>query len=144
MLIDEEGRARTARSWVGAFIRDVPFGGLQIAIFEGVKTFIVSSPDIDLDVNTLTAEVLIGSLGGLIGALVTVPGDVIITKVTTQPDGPADAPPAGIVGTAQQIYAERGLDGFFDGAAARVLYWTPGIGIFLALYCSIRKAALGF
>ena len=44
-------------------------GAIQIAIFEGVKSFILQSPDIVFDVNTLQSEALLGGLGGLIGAI---------------------------------------------------------------------------
>ena len=33
--------------------RDVPFGGGQLMLFEGIKAFILTSPDIDIDVGTL-------------------------------------------------------------------------------------------
>jgi len=39
-------------------------GAIQIAIFEGLKTFILQSPDIVFDVNTLQSEaLLVGSVG---------------------------------------------------------------------------------
>ena len=44
------------RSWQSSVVRDVPFGGIQLMLFEGIKAFILTSPDIDLDVTTLQVK----------------------------------------------------------------------------------------
>ena len=38
-------------------------GAIQIAIFEGVKIAILNSPENTFDVNSLSAEALLGALG---------------------------------------------------------------------------------
>jgi solute carrier family 25 S-adenosylmethionine transporter 26 len=114
-------------------------GAIQIALFEGLKAYLAAAPDVDFDVNTLQAEALIGGLGGLVGALATVPTDVLTTRIITQ----TDDPPVGPRVMLKRILDEDGPSALFSGAAARGLYWTPAIGIFLSLYCSLRQAALG-
>lgn len=55
--------------------RDVPYGGIQLMIFEGVKSYIISSTFIDLDVNSLWGEALVGALAGSLAAFITAPMD---------------------------------------------------------------------
>ena len=50
------GLASMFRSWQSSVVRDVPFGGIQLMLFEGIKAFILTSPDIDLDVTTLQVK----------------------------------------------------------------------------------------
>jgi len=153
-----EGRANIVRAWSASLWRDVPFGGIQLAIFESLKSYIIASPaTANFDVNSLMAEVLLGATGGAIGSLVTVPMDVItiriITQQTTKPDecdalAPDDVPaeacdvPLGFIDMAKQVYSEGGVPALFTGWRARTGYWAPAIGIFLSCYCSLRQAAL--
>jgi len=66
--------------------------------------------------------------------------DVVITRMITQPSGAA--PENNPFKMAKRILEEDGPKGFLNGAGARGFYWTPAIGIFLGLYCSLRKYAL--
>ena len=91
----------------------------------------------DVNVNTLQAEALLGALGGLIGALVTTPADVVTTQILVSSEEIVPGPLA----TARRVYEQQGVAGFFKGATSRGLYWSPAIGIFLSLYCSLRQAA---
>lgn len=140
LMASPQQRTSLVSTWAASLARDVPFGAIQIAIFEVTKTMIVES-DIKIDPNTLAAEVLLGALGGLIGSLLTAPIDVVITRLITQ-TSPGEELERSPVSMAKRIYQEDGLGGFLNGAAARGLYWTPAIGIFLGLYCSLRKFAL--
>ena len=54
----------------------------------------------------------------------------------------ADGRAPGPLATAQFIYETEGIGAFGKGVVSRCLYWSPAIGIFLALYCSLRQAAL--
>ena len=137
---DDTQRRSLASTWATSLARDVPFGAMQIAIFEVAKTMIVQNPDIRVDPNTLAAEITLGAFGGLIGSLLTAPMDVVITRMITQPSGAA--PENNPFKMAKRIFEEDGPKGFLNGAGARGFYWTPAIGIFLGLYCSLRKYAL--
>jgi hypothetical protein len=145
----------TLATWQTSLLRDVPFGAIQIALFECTKTAILQSPDIDFDVNTLAAEALLGGLGGAVGSFLTTPADVLITRLITQPEYSSEAKGSGEEGgdvevfarltpleMAQRIYAEGGVGAYFTGAAGRVGYWAPAIAIFLSLYCRLRGLGL--
>ena len=144
VVLDRDGRKNTVRAWASSLLRDVPMGAVQIAIFELLKAYLIQSPEFDFDTNSLQAEAAFGSIGGVIGALLTTPADVVTIRILTSQEGGAsaqDSEPMGALAVAQQIYAEEGLPGFASGAMSRGLYWAPAIGIFLSLYCSLRQMA---
>jgi len=137
-----EGRDNVVRAWSASLIRDVPFGGIQLAIFEGLKSFLIESSTIDsAAVDSLLAEALLGAIGGSIGALLTTPPDVIAVRILTQPTGEGQAP-IGTLEMTRRIYAEGGFQAFWTGWKARAGYWAPAIGIFLSCYCSVRQLAV--
>ena len=134
---DSKRRDTVIFAWTASLFRDVPMGAIQIAIFETLKTFILQSPDIDIDVNTLQSEALIGGLGGLIGAFLTTPTDVLTTRIITDESGELEG--INVLDLGLQVYREGGLGALFEGSAQRMAYWAPAIGIFLACYCSLRQ-----
>jgi len=105
-----------------------------------MKIYILNSPDIDIDVGTLQAEAALGAIGGGIGALVTTPMDVLTTLIITSSQGAASS--EGVTQYLKDLLEEQGPKGLLQGATQRTLYWAPAIGIFLSVYCSLRKFAL--
>jgi len=138
LIFDDQVRANALRSWSASLFRDVPMGAIQIALFETIKTFIIESPNINIDVSTLWAEALLGGFGGAIGALVTTPGDVVTTRIITQPEGRNE----GAIQMIKRLSDEGGMGALWAGTLERVAYWAPAIGIFLSVYCSLRQYAL--
>jgi solute carrier family 25 S-adenosylmethionine transporter 26 len=136
---DSKRRDSVVFAWTSSLFRDVPMGAIQIAIFEGVKSFILQSPDIVFDVNTLQSEALLGGLGGLIGAYLTTPTDVLTTRIITDESGELEG--MNVLSLGRQVVADGGVEALFEGSTERTLYWTPAIGIFLACYCSLRQFA---
>lgn len=139
-----ESRKNVIRAWSSSVWRDVPFGAIQLAIFELTKTYILNSPDIDFDSSTLLSEAIIGAFAGGWGALLTTPFDIITTRIITQS---VDDEPLGVWEMMNQVYKEgvdsgEGLRVFFVGWEARVGYWAPAISIFLSCYCSVRQAGV--
>jgi len=143
VLLDEKGRENVVTAWGASLWRDVPFGAVQLAIFEGLKTYIANSPQsfLDFDVNSLAAEVVLGSIGGAIGALLTTPPDVVTTRILTQTNDVCDKP-VGFAGMTSLVLAEGGFKALCTGWQERVGYWAPAIGIFLSCYCYVRQAAV--
>ena len=54
---------------------------MQIAVFELAKAYCITNPDFSANVNTLPAEAAFGALGGLVGAVLTAPADVVTTRI---------------------------------------------------------------
>lgn len=150
VLGTSEGRANAVRAWSASLWRDVPFGAIQLAVFESLKSFIINSPSSfdGLDVDSLAAEAVLGAIGGAIGAFLTVPLDVITIRILTQGTGEQSCDeracdvPVGFLAMARQVWSEGGVTALFTGWRARTAYWAPAIGIFLSCYCSIRQLAV--
>lgn len=150
-----EGRANVIRAWSASIGRDVPFGAIQLAVFETIKAAILNNPNIEIDSSTLLSEAIIGAFAGGVGAFVTNPTDVITTRIITQDtsggssdgvngtEGEGDAP-LGVIEMGKKIYEEEGAGAFFTGWSARVGYWAPAISIFLTCYCSVRRAGIAY
>jgi hypothetical protein len=132
------------RAWSVAVVRDVPFGAVQIALFEALKVALSGQCDPIIDGDSFVGEAVLGAFGGGIGAFISAPADVVVTRLIKQQsaggeDGENDMGPIDMV---RAIYAEGGVGAFFNGAGERVLYWAPAIGIFLTAYCQVRHALL--
>ena len=91
------------------------------------------------DVNTLQSEALLGGLGGLIGAYLTTPTDVLTTRIITDESGELEG--MNVLSLGRQVIADGGVEALFEGSTERSVYWAPAIGIFLACYCSLRQFA---
>lgn len=141
----QEGRLNVVRAWSASIGRDVPFGAIQLAVFELIKSYILNNPNIEIDSSTLLSEAVIGAFAGGLGAFVTNPTDVITTRIITQDtsDEGGDAP-LGVIEMGKKIYAEEGPGAFFTGWTARVGYWAPAISIFLTCYCLVRRAGIEY
>jgi len=134
-----EGRKNTLLAWSAGVFRDVPHGAVLIATFELTKTLIVDS-SIDIDVNTLLSEALLGGFGGGLGAFISTPSDVVTTKIITSiEDGGEPLLPQD---TLAEVWNAGGVNGIFAGVTERIGYWTLSYGIFLSVYCSLRQYAL--
>ena len=115
-----DSRKNVILAWSASVWRDVPFGAIQLAIFELTKTYILNNPDIDFDSSTLLAEAVIGAFAGSWGAFLTNPFDIITTRIITQP---VDEEALGVWEMGQKVYDEGGPLAFFVGWQARVGYW---------------------
>jgi len=139
VFLDPEGRKNTISAWSASLFRDVPHGAILIATFEITKALIVDS-SVDVDVNTLLAEAVLGGFGGGLGGFVSTPSDVVVTTlITSIEDGGEPLQPTDAVA---KVWKEGGVAGFFSGVKERVGYWTLSYGIFLSVYCSLRQYAL--
>ncbi|KAL7538514.1 hypothetical protein ACHAXR_009641 [Thalassiosira sp. AJA248-18] len=136
-----ESRANIVRAWSSSIWRDVPFGAIQLAIFELIKAYILNNEAIDFDSSTLLAEAVIGAFAGGVGAFLTNPFDIITTRIITQEvDGESE--PLGVLEMGKALYDEGGPTAFLVGWQARVGYWAPAISIFLSCYCSVRQTGV--
>ena len=165
VLLDGDGRANVLRAWTASIFRDVPFGGIQLAVFEGVKAALINGQS-SVNVDSLAAEAVIGAFAASVGSFVTTPPDVVTVRILTQKTGgteydgevseelalagAADADtlgvaapaPVGFGEMAANVFEEGGAGAFLTGWQARVGYWAPAIGIFLSCYCFIRQLAV--
>lgn len=137
VLFTDDGRANTFKAWSSSCFRDVPHGAIQIAIFEGLKLFLISTPYVDIDVETLLSECLLAGIAGGIGGFLTTPADRVTTTIISSNDKDISA-----LDSLRNILNEEGPSGLFVGWPQRTLYWFFAVGIFLSAYCALRKAAI--
>jgi len=68
---------------------------------------------------------MIGAAAGAIAAAATTPLDVCKTVLNTQQDGQAK----GMIDAIKQVYRLGGIQGYFRGLRARVLFQAPATAI---------------
>jgi Mitochondrial carrier protein len=133
------GLQSTLASWTALLWRDVPYGGLQIALYEFARTSLRDSlgPGIPSDM-------LSGAIAGSVAAVLTTPADVLVTRMSAQnPQSYLEtrrfmSPWA----TAVRIIRHEGLQGLTSGAAQRGLYYAPLIAVFFLCYEAAKAALL--
>jgi len=158
------GRENIFKTWTVAVVRDIPFGAIQIALFETLKLVLTSQEHAPFDPNSLLGEAILGACGGIAGSLSVTPLDVVVTRLIQQMESADAAQDSILMGQeegeamtpamernsnvdgpfemVQKIYAEGGAGAFWSGAQERVLYWGPAVAIFLSAYCRIRQSFL--
>ena len=158
------GRENIFKTWTVAVVRDIPFGAIQIALFESLKLVLTSQENAPFDPNSLLGEAILGACGGIAGSLSVTPLDVVVTRLIQQMESADAAQDSILMGQeegeamtpamernsnvdgpfemVQKIYAEGGAGAFWSGAQERVLYWGPAVAIFLSAYCRIRQSFL--
>ncbi|CAM0871955.1 unnamed protein product [Alopecurus aequalis] len=107
--------------------RDVPFAGLMVTFYEGLKDLTVYGkrkylPDSDLQVSNSFEGLVLGGLSGGFSAYLTTPLDVIKTRLqvqgsTTRYDGWLDA--------IKKTWASEGASGLFKGSVPRIIWYIP-------------------
>jgi hypothetical protein len=136
-------RSKVFSAWTASVWRDIPFGATQLAIFESLKSFLVESPDIQIDPDNFLVEALLGAIGGAVGAYISTPFDVITTRINTEEVREGEQP-LSFFEMAGKVLEEEGPQGFMAGWRERVLYWGPAVSLFLTSYCWVRQAAVAF
>ncbi|CAK0875847.1 unnamed protein product [Prorocentrum cordatum] len=139
----EDGRARVFAAWSASLWRDIPFGAVQLAVFEGLKSFIPGR------VARHPAGRGQPAGGGAAGRHRRVRGrlDKRARRRGDDADHPADlaegAEPLAFGEMAGRVWEQEGPQGFAEGwkDRGRVLYWGPAVSIFLTTYCVVRQAA---
>jgi len=166
----DRGRKNIVRTWQVAVVRDIPFGAIQIALFEFLKLLLTGEENAPFDPNSLLGEAILGACGGIAGSLSVTPFDVLVTRMIQQMessdqatkdliaecsvdiDSDCEVTPKmmqennnsvdGPMEMVRKIYLEGGTNAFWSGAQERVLYWGPAVAIFLSAYCRIRQSFL--
>lgn len=75
---DAKGRENTFKAWQVAVVRDVPFGAIQIALFEALKIWLAGMDNPVIDGDSLWGEAVLGAFGGAVGSFVSAPADVVV------------------------------------------------------------------
>ncbi|KAK7420112.1 hypothetical protein QQX98_002975 [Neonectria punicea] len=127
--------------------RNLPFTALQFPIFEHVRARVWESRSAGRDdkaKNLLETGLVTGCSAGGAGALaafITTPSDVVKTRMmlsvgSRELDINADGRRGnkGVWTVTREVYSERGVRGFFRGAALRSGWTMLGSGLYLGTY----------
>ncbi|CAL6316858.1 unnamed protein product [Bathycoccus prasinos] len=140
------GRENIFKTWTVAVVRDIPFGAIQIALFESLKLVLTSQENAPFDPNSLLGEAILGACGGIAGSLSVTPLDVVVTRLIQQMES-ADAAQDSILmsqeeGEAMTPAMERNsnVDGPFE--MVQKIYAEGGAGAFLER-CARTRVVLG-
>ncbi|PFH61743.1 hypothetical protein XA68_16363 [Ophiocordyceps unilateralis] len=124
--------------------RNLPFTGLQFPIYEHVRARLreraPSAADPGLVETGVTAGLSAGSAGA-VAAFLTTPVDVVKTRIMVEA-GRGDGPKPGSWSVCKTVWRQKGLRGFFRGAALRSVWTALGSSLYLGSY-DVAKLWLG-
>jgi len=127
------------RGLPATIVLDVPFALLQFPVYEAVRGALARRR-FQLEAagkQPLTSEgsegALAGALAGSFAGLLTTPLDVVRTRHVLETAGTS------FVETAEAVYRQDGVAGFFRGTVPRTLYTTLGGAIYLGTYSVCAK-----
>lgn len=134
-FMSQSGVESTIASWYAVLLRDVPYGGLQIAAYEFFRLVFAR-----FALTGILLGIVAGSIAGLFAAVITTPADVLVTRMSTQsPQCYLEthsymSPSATFI----RIIKTEGFGALWSGAFHRGLFYMPMIGIFFAAYESFK------
>ena len=129
-------RVRTLWTGVGATLaRDVPFSAIYWGLLEPIRGSLLPNSDGQSSSRsqTLTANLIAGTVAGGSAAAVTTPLDVVKTRAQLQHN--TQAP---IVQTLRHIARDDGIRGLFTGVGPRAVRAAPACAIVVASYEVIK------
>ncbi|KAI0314729.1 solute carrier family 25 member 38 [Amylostereum chailletii] len=127
------GPAELTRGFFASAVRDAPYAGLFVLIYEGCKR------EANMTFPSLPAPAIhsaSAAIAGTLATLATHPFDVVKTKIQVRPE----ARYQGFLRTVNTVWETRGAAGFFDGASLRLTRKVLSSAIGWAVY----EGVLGF
>ncbi|KAA8494092.1 S-adenosylmethionine carrier 1, chloroplastic/mitochondrial [Porphyridium purpureum] len=120
------------QGYSGQIGRDVPFRIIQLSVYEKIKAMYARAYLKEREAVT-TDNLIIGALAGSISSVLTAPLDVIKTRLMTDQGGSARVYKNALDCVVKIVRAE-GPGVLARGVVPRVIYITPSVAIFFAVY----------
>ncbi|XP_037943989.1 mitoferrin-like, partial [Teleopsis dalmanni] len=120
-----EGIKAFYRSYSTQLIMNIPYQTIHFTTYEFFQNMLNHERKYNAPVHMVA-----GGAAGACAAAMTTPLDVVKTLLNTQENGYTK----GMMEAIKQIYAVAGVNGFFKGMAARVLYSMPATAICWSTY----------
>ncbi|OCH87138.1 solute carrier family 25 member 38 [Obba rivulosa] len=134
--LSRAGRSELFRGVLASSLRDAPYAGLFVVVYERMKVemnslFIPMSPTHHMIIHAHSAI-----WASTIATLATQPFDVVKTKMQVRQEDKYHS----LVKTIASIWHQRGARGFFDGAALRIMRKPLSSAIGWAVYEGVLMA----
>ncbi|KAF8841317.1 solute carrier family 25 member 38 [Paxillus ammoniavirescens] len=130
------GPSELMRGFVASSLRDAPYSGLFVVIYEAVKR---ESSSIAPSAYATSIHGFSAASAGAIATMATHPFDVIKTKMQVR----SEEQYRGFASTVSRTWQQRGVAGFFDGASLRmsrkILSSVIGWAIFEGMLLFLQK-----
>ncbi|KAJ7667517.1 solute carrier family 25 member 38 [Mycena polygramma] len=110
------GPSELFRGFLVSSLRDAPYAGMFVVLYEGIKRQSASILRPTSDAQSTLLHTASAASAGAIATLATHPFDVIKTKVQVRTEDRY----SGFSRTVRTIWTQRGPAGFFDGASLRM------------------------
>ncbi|CAM6037080.1 unnamed protein product [Sphagnum compactum] len=148
VILRQEGLTGLYAGYFSTLVRDVPFAGLQIMLYEAMRASVVygreqwwqskASQPVGLEKHQFSSldELFMGGTAGGLSAFLTTPLDVLKTRLQVQ--GSA-ARYKGWIDALQTVWREEGTKGLFRGALPRVLWFVPASAVSFMAVEWLRK-----
>ncbi|XP_011863963.1 PREDICTED: mitoferrin-1 isoform X2 [Vollenhovia emeryi] len=134
-VYQNEGIFAFYRSYTTQLAMNVPFQSIHFIAYEFVQS--ITNPE---HVYDPIAHIGSGATAGAIAAAATTPLDVCKTVLNTQQDG---VHAQGMIDAFKQVYRFGGIQGYFRGLRARVLFQAPATAICWVIYESFKYVLRG-
>ncbi|KAJ7067840.1 solute carrier family 25 member 38 [Mycena amicta] len=131
--IARQGPSELFRGFLASSLRDAPYAGIFVVVYEGTKRQLASAFPLNSDAQSAFVHTMSGASAGAIATMATHPFDVIKTKVQVRTENRYQ----GFFRTTRTIWDQRGFMGFFDGASLRMTRKILSSAIGWAVYESV-------
>ncbi|KAJ7087315.1 solute carrier family 25 member 38 [Mycena belliarum] len=142
MSIARLGPSELFRGFFASSLRDAPYAGIFVVLYEGIKRQSASIVRPTSDTQATLLHTASAASAGAIATLATHPFDVIKTKVQVRSEDRYH----GFHRTVRTIWVQRGAAGFFDGASLRmsrkILSSAIGWAVYEAILMFIQTSRL--
>ncbi|KAJ6567388.1 solute carrier family 25 member 38 [Mycena vulgaris] len=136
------GPSELFRGFFASSLRDAPYAGIFVVLYEGIKRQSASILRPTSDAQATLMHTVSAASAGAIATMATHPFDVIKTKVQVRTEDRYH----GFYRTVRTIWIQRGAAGFFDGASLRmsrkILSSAIGWAVYEGILMFIRTSRL--
>ncbi|KAJ7122935.1 mitochondrial carrier [Mycena epipterygia] len=142
MSIARLGPSELFRGFLASSLRDAPYAGIFVVLYEGIKRQSASILRPTSDAQATLMHTASAASAGAIATMATHPFDVIKTKVQVRSEDRYH----GFYRTVRTVWIQRGAAGFFDGASLRmsrkILSSAIGWAVYEGVLMFIRTSRL--
>ncbi|WCJ26490.1 Mitochondrial substrate carrier family protein [Euphorbia peplus] len=126
-ILKEQGLRGLYAGYGSTLARDVPYAGLMVVFYEGLKDLTEYGkkqwlPNLNYSTNSTLEGLVLGGLAGGFSAFLTTPLDVIKTRLQVQG---STIRYNGWLDAMQRIWRKEGMKGMFRGSIPRITWYIP-------------------